>query len=50
MMIDSLKDELRPSGEEDPKLGLRPVSLPPFATILCNRGLGDGEKGVPEEN
>lgn len=38
------------SGEDEPKLCLRTFSLPPFATILCSSGLGDGEKGVPDEN
>lgn len=48
--IDSLKEEPRLSGEDEPKLCLRTFSLPPFATILCNSGLGEGEKGVPDEN
>lgn len=48
--IDSLKEELRLSGDDEPKLCLRTFSLPPFATILCNSGLGEGEKGVPDEN
>ena len=44
------KDELRPSGDEDPKLGLRPLSLLPFVTTLCNNGLGEGEKEGPDDS
>lgn len=29
-----LNELLRPRGEDDPKLGRRPVSLPPVATAL----------------
>jgi hypothetical protein len=44
-----LNELLRPRGDDDPKLGRRPVSLPPLATALWNNGLEAGEKGVPDE-
>lgn len=48
-MLDSPKELLRASGDDDPKLCLRPVSLPPLLTALWSNGLETGEKGVPEE-
>ena len=48
-MLDSPNELLRPRGDDDPKLCLRPVSLPPFATALWNSGLDAGEKEDPEE-
>lgn len=40
---------LRPSGDEDPKLGLRPLSFPLLLTNFWNSGLGEGEKAGPED-
>lgn len=47
--IDSLKGDVR-RGEEEPKLCLRPFSMPALANFLCNSGLGEGENGVFDEN
>ncbi|RHZ68978.1 hypothetical protein CDV55_107175 [Aspergillus turcosus] len=49
-MLDSPKSELRLNVEEDPKLGRRPFSLPPFETALYSSGLVDGENDAPDES
>lgn len=48
-ILDSLNEELRAKGDSDPMLCLRPLSLPPLGTALCNNGLDTGENGVPVE-
>lgn len=49
LKVDSLKGELRPSGDGEPKLGLRPLSLPPFETALWSNGLVEGENNAPDD-
>lgn len=49
-MVDSPNRELRPNEVEDPKLGRRPLSLPPFDTALWNNGLVEGEKDAPDDS
>lgn len=48
-MLDSPNELLRARGDDDPKLCLRPVSLPPLATALWNNGLVAGENEAPED-
>lgn len=47
--LDSRKGELRPRGDGEPKLGLRPFSLPPFETALWSNGLVEGENNAPDD-
>lgn len=49
-MLDSPKSELRLNVEEEPKLGRRPLSLPPLETALYSSGLVDGENDAPDES